>query len=279
MQFSVFIRRHHCRFCGQLFCSNCTKDRWSLPRFEYLQPARVCRKCSKLCWKAEALLLAITNKDVSAVSKFVAMQNDCMLHTGIYPPIVVAATSGASEIARILLSGGAKVNYAVPAPHNMEFVTCCFCGMTHAVNVGTTRYKCARCGEATRAISDKEKGLGQDASSKQGVQLFPSSDHIGLTALHAAVRFKGHADVVRALIASGADLNARTLYGNTALHLAASNGHLDCCSLLVECNAHVNARCDADGDRPLHRAVRYGHAAVVALLVQHGALKSGERAV
>jgi ankyrin repeat protein len=36
------------------------------------------------------------------------------------------------------------------------------------------------------------------------------------------VRNKGNAEVVRALISGNADLNARTLYGNTPLHLAVS---------------------------------------------------------
>jgi hypothetical protein len=33
--FGLFVRRHHCRHCGLVFCSDCTCDRRPLPRFEY----------------------------------------------------------------------------------------------------------------------------------------------------------------------------------------------------------------------------------------------------
>lgn len=65
----------------------------------------------RLCWKAEALVQAITNNDINSLAKYVQRKNDCNLHTGIYPPLIVAATQGFSEICRILIQGGAKVNY------------------------------------------------------------------------------------------------------------------------------------------------------------------------
>ena len=93
------------------------------------------------------------------------------------------------------------------------------------------------------------------------------------SALHASVRTKGNGDVVRALIANGADVNARTQYGNSALHLAASGGHENAARWILAASADVNARCNPDGGTPLHRAVEHGHAALVSLLLQHGALK------
>jgi len=211
MQFGVLIRRHHCQYCGQLFCGHCIKDCWCLPKFEYLQPVRVCGACSKLCWKAAALVQAIAKNDVSAVSKFVSNQNDCMLHTGVYPPIVLAASAGFSEICHILLSGGAKVNYAASAPRKITLITCSHCNLADAVRAGATTYKCKRCREGTRIISDMDTHTA--AASKERVRHVPPSDFIGMTALIAAVREKGHADVVRELITSGADLNACTQVG------------------------------------------------------------------
>jgi ankyrin repeat protein len=55
--------------------------------------------------------------------------------------------------------------------------------------------------------------------------------------------------------------------------LQATTGHVECCRVLLECNAHVQLACEYDGDTPLHRAVRLGHAPVVTLLLQHGACK------
>ena len=57
--FSFIIRKHHCRMCGHVFCRYCAAETWPLPKFEYLSPVRVCRKCARLCWKAEALVQAI----------------------------------------------------------------------------------------------------------------------------------------------------------------------------------------------------------------------------
>ena len=72
-----------------------------MPKFEYLSPVRVCGKCSKTCWKPEALVQAILNNDVSEVSEYVSLQNNCMLHTGLLSPLMLAASDGCSEICRI----------------------------------------------------------------------------------------------------------------------------------------------------------------------------------
>jgi len=45
--FTALIRgRHHCRFCGQIFCRTCTKGRCLLPnKFRMRDPQRVCDEC------------------------------------------------------------------------------------------------------------------------------------------------------------------------------------------------------------------------------------------
>lgn len=44
-RFTQFRRKHHCRACGQVFCSDCTKQRICLPQFGYTNPERVCENC------------------------------------------------------------------------------------------------------------------------------------------------------------------------------------------------------------------------------------------
>lgn len=44
-RFTQFRRKHHCRACGQVFCSDCTKQRIRLPQFGYTNPERVCENC------------------------------------------------------------------------------------------------------------------------------------------------------------------------------------------------------------------------------------------
>ena len=56
----------------------------------------------------------------------------------------------------------------------------------------------------------------------------------------------------------------------TALHIAASEGHVTLCEYLLQAGAHVN-RSDRWGGSPLNDAIRHRHADVVACLKQHGA--------
>jgi ankyrin repeat protein len=58
--------------------------------------------------------------------------------------------------------------------------------------------------------------------------------------------------------------------GDTLLHVAASNGHLDVCQLLIARGADPNAASNK-GQRPLHYAAGHGHVEVASLLLDHGA--------
>ena len=43
--FSIFLRKHHCRHCGLLFCDSCTSYRWQLNLLDPVKPSRVCKSC------------------------------------------------------------------------------------------------------------------------------------------------------------------------------------------------------------------------------------------
>uniref|UniRef100_A0A7S0NDK9 FYVE-type domain-containing protein n=1 Tax=Hanusia phi TaxID=3032 RepID=A0A7S0NDK9_9CRYP len=261
--FSFIIRKHHCRMCGHVFCRYCAAETWPLPKFEYLSPVRVCRKCARLCWKAEALVQAIQANDVNSLIKYVQRKNDCNLHIAVFPPLTVAAGGGFSEVCRVLISGGAKVEHAVPEPRTSIYVQCSFClkMAAHTPNRANT-YECSMCHELTTVKDGDKGGAAQDPT-----------DHIGLTALHAAVKVQGHVDVVNALIQHNAPVDAKTARGNTPLLFAAGGGHVDCAIILIRHGANVNAQ-NADGDAPLHRAVKEGHVKMVNLLLDKGADKT-----
>ena len=66
----------------------------------------------------------------------------------------------------------------------------------------------------------------------------------GYTALHSAAT-NGHLKTVTMLIKNGAKINIKNTSGNTALHLAVMNGHLDLdkiVKVLIENGADVNIR-------------------------------------
>jgi 1-phosphatidylinositol-3-phosphate 5-kinase len=52
--FSVFVRRHHCRICGRIFCTNCAKNYIPPPRVPNQDRSdqawlRVCNYCTLSC--------------------------------------------------------------------------------------------------------------------------------------------------------------------------------------------------------------------------------------
>ncbi|CAI5448055.1 unnamed protein product [Caenorhabditis angaria] len=44
-KFSLADRKHHCRNCGQIFCSSCSRFESHITRMNISRPVRVCRKC------------------------------------------------------------------------------------------------------------------------------------------------------------------------------------------------------------------------------------------
>ena len=46
-KFSLVLRKHHCRICGQIFCGNCSNDRIAGKYFGFSAPRiRCCESCS-----------------------------------------------------------------------------------------------------------------------------------------------------------------------------------------------------------------------------------------
>jgi len=58
-------------------------------------------------------------------------------------------------------------------------------------------------------------------------------------------------------------------YNQTALHLAANDGHSDVMKELLDCKAGVNAR-DNFGKTPLHIASLHGHPNAVIICLNYG---------
>jgi ankyrin repeat protein len=125
------------------------------------------------------------------------------------------------------------------------------------------------------------QGLAKDGPISSEV-LFEST--LGATPLHKALSEHGmnfvwlregnrelhDPNIVQALLAAGADVNAKTASGLTPLHYAARIGRVDIVRLLLARGASVSPQ-DQDGDTPLHEAREAGHEGVVELLVSAAA--------
>ncbi len=93
-------------------------------------------------------------------------------------------------------------------------------------------------------------------------------DRGGYTPLHWAA-LKGYKEVT-ALVAAGVDCNVRSSFGLTPLLQAASNGHAEVVSMLLQRGADPNLASN-DGWTPLHKAVANGHAETIRILLRAGA--------
>jgi ankyrin repeat protein len=76
--------------------------------------------------------------------------------------------------------------------------------------------------------------------------------------------------VLKHLFSRSADVNARTDFGSTPLHLAVMNNHPDIAKLLIQSGAEINAT-DADGKTPLHIASAKNHMDFLKVLLLKGA--------
>ncbi|XP_062113478.1 uncharacterized protein LOC133824571 isoform X2 [Humulus lupulus] len=70
---------------------------------------------------------------------------------------------------------------------------------------------------------------------------------------------------------NGVNINARSVFGLTPLHIATWRNHIPIVKRLIEAGADSDARDGESGWSSLHRALHFGHLAVASVLLQSGA--------
>jgi ankyrin repeat protein len=179
------------------------------------------------------------------------------------PPLSVACSSGSSGVVKLLLAAGADANATMKG--------------------GETVLMSARSGnhEAVKALSCMAPGT--------------TRERLGQTALMWAAA-EGHADVVRALIEAGADINVTLDSGFTPFLFAVREGHIDVARVFLEKGVDVNAPLQrrergtaaapgapipykpaGRGTTPLLLAVQNGHFELAIALVDAGANPNDQR--
>jgi hypothetical protein len=100
----------------------------------------------------------------------------------------------------------------------------------------------------------------------------PSARHLGWSGIPTpliAASFAGHAEVVDALIAGGAALDACNIQGRTALHLAADQDHAGVVAALLAAGAEPDLQ-DFHGHSALHLAAWQDHRGALDALLEGG---------
>jgi len=113
---------------------------------------------------------------------------------------------------------------------------------------------------ATSASADHDNASVKKVAYVQVAQTI-ERDGNGNTALMAAAAY-GETDIVRTLIARGADLNAHGRIGNTALIYAVQEGNTEIAEMLVAAGANPDA-CNDYGNTARTLAEGYGQREIV----------------
>ena len=90
------------------------------------------------------------------------------------------------------------------------------------------------------------------------------------TPLHFAAE-SNRLEVMRILLEHGADVRMTGRFNRLALHAAAASGHAEAVQILLEAGSPLNIIEGNDGQSPLHLAARHGHPAVADALLAAGA--------
>ena len=94
--FGFSNRKHHCRACGQIFCSSCSSQQAMLPHLGYTEPQRVCVLCSD---KQRAVAARLEARPLGARDQ----SPNKMRASACEPPAEVAGAYVSADVLRLLV--------------------------------------------------------------------------------------------------------------------------------------------------------------------------------
>ncbi len=157
------------------------------------------------------------------------------------------------------------------------------------ISNGNVRRRRARVGETPRCVLQRgfvlyagpAVGVASDRVDRAVAVLHRAGEQVKKSDLNrqlfSAVA-EGDLKKIKALVAEGADINARDTISRTPLHHAVKIGNEKIIRFLIEKGADVNS-VTFDKDTPLHCAAEQGHVAIAGLLIQKGAKVTAENNV
>jgi uncharacterized protein len=188
--------------------------------------------------------------------------------------LMLAAERNCTALARLLLDNGAAIN------GQLSTGTAALTKATFAGHINMMKLLVQR-GFSVTTLDSKGRTLLMVATIgrhkpavewliQQGAAVNAVAANSDAALILANTSSCDNAAIVDLLLANGADVHMCSTYGMTALHVAALNGNLQCAKALITAGADVN-HTNLRGFSALHTAVKAKHAAVVQLLLEHGA--------
>uniref|UniRef100_A0A8C4MCX6 Ankyrin repeat and KH domain containing 1 n=1 Tax=Equus asinus asinus TaxID=83772 RepID=A0A8C4MCX6_EQUAS len=153
-----------------------------------------------------------------------------------YTPLMEAAREGHEEMVALLLAQGANINAQTEETQETALTLACCGGFSEVADF------------LIKAGADIELGCS--------------------TPLMEASQ-EGHLELVKYLLAAGANVHATTATGDTALTYACENGHTDVADVLLQAGADLEHESEG-GRTPLMKAARAGHLCTVQFLISKG---------
>jgi ankyrin repeat protein len=199
-----------------------------------------------------ALLRATMKGHVDVVRALLAAKADPDMsnprRAGGRTPLMWALSVGNTEMASVLLDGGAKV------------------GVSTSYGATPLRFAIWVDTAEQRALIRRLLAAGADVDAGSPPRLTGSAPIVTAegTAL-GDIAGRGSAQMAEVLLTGGANVNARQPGGRTALMLAAATGNIAVVRVLLDAGADVNAE-DSGGKSALQLAQAGGHADVTELL-------------
>ncbi|XP_069055397.1 ankyrin repeat and KH domain-containing protein 1 isoform X3 [Pleurodeles waltl] len=154
-----------------------------------------------------------------------------------YTPLMEAAREGHEEMVALLLAQGANINAQTEETQETALTLACCGGFSEVADF------------LIKTGADVELGCS--------------------TPLMEAAQ-EGHLELVKYLLAAGANVHAITATGDTALTYACENGHTDVADVLLQTGADLEHESEG-GRTPLMKAARAGHLCTVQFLISKGA--------
>ncbi|KAL2068429.1 hypothetical protein VTL71DRAFT_16527 [Oculimacula yallundae] len=189
-------------------------------------------------------------------------------------PLYWACAEGSAVIVKRLLDNGAEPN-VITKHHSTPLLKAIESENTAAVDLLLQNKDKAKF-EVTDSNVYSALNLASWMGNKEVVKMLLALgadlmvlDQDGDTPLHQAA-YSGHLDVVSILLNAGANPEARNKVGKSPLHYAAGNGHVDIMELLLSKNVQLDHG-DCEGRTPLSLASANGHDNAIRLLSDHTA--------